>query len=174
MTPRISLFALALLVTSTSFSATQVYKKVLPDGSTSFSDEEQENAELIMVEPVPTVPAFKVPPNSNASSNDDNNDNQSLNYNKLEILSPSNNAAFHTSSGTVEINIESTPELHSGHRFKIFLGNNLLAEQRGTQVVANNVPRGTHQLSVNIVDRSGSVIKSTNSRFTIHRPSIKN
>ena len=173
MTPRISVFALALIISSTGFSATQVYKKVLPDGSTSFSDEEQDNAEVIMVEPVPTVPAFKAPPSSSQSPSDDG-DTQDLTYSKLEILSPSNNAAFHTGSGTVEVNIESVPELHKGHRFKIFLGNNLLAEQRGTQVVANNVPRGTHQLSVNIVDRSGSVVKSTNSSFTIHRPSIKN
>ena len=102
MTPRILVFALALIISSTGFSATQVYKKVLPDGSTSFSDEEQDNAEIIMVEPVPTVPAFKVPPSTSQPLADDG-DTQDLSYSKLEILSPSNNTAFHTGSGTVEV-----------------------------------------------------------------------
>ncbi|WP_156492594.1 DUF4124 domain-containing protein, partial [Oleiphilus sp. HI0080] len=48
-----------LLLSQPSLSATKVYKKVMPDGSISYSDEAQDDAEVLNVEPVPTVPAFK-------------------------------------------------------------------------------------------------------------------
>lgn len=165
--------ALALLLASQSaIGTTKVYKKVMPDGSISYSDEAQENAEVLNVEPVPTVPAFKAPP-SDATPEEEPDPKPKNFYASLQIVSPQHDSAFNSGSGTVEIQIKTSPKLLRGHRFKIFLGSQIIGEQRENVLVVNNVDRGTHQLSVHIVDQSGSVLKSTTNTFTLHRPVIR-
>jgi len=167
-----TLITTLLCITSfASFAATQVYKKVMPDGTIVYTDEPIEEAEVMMVEPVPTVPAFKAPKNDTSSA--PQTEPQLQEYTELNIISPSNGSAFHSGSGTVEINFSSTPALRNGHIYKVFLGSRLLAEQTGTQLTVNNIDRGTHSLSVHIVNRAGKVIKTSSSSFTIHRPSKK-
>lgn len=166
-------FILSGLISSSAFSGTTVYKKVMPDGTVVYSDEEIGGAEKLNVEPVPTIPALKL----NRSEQTNSGKTPSVNaqgYSSLEIIAPSNGSAFHSGSGTVEISVSSTPELKSGHVFKYFLNQQILSEQRDSQLILENVDRGTHSLSVHIADQSGQVLKSSTSTFTIHRPSVRN
>lgn len=161
-----------LLLSQPSLSATKVYKKVMPDGSISYSDEAQDDAEVLNVEPVPTVPAFKAPP-SEAKPEVEAEEKPKNFYASLTILSPENDTAFNSGSGTVEVKIKNNPSLIRGHKYKIFLGNQLLSEQTENSYVTSNVDRGTHQLSVHIVDQAGRILKSATNTFTLHRPVIR-
>lgn len=161
-----------LLLAQPSVSATKVYKKVMPDGSISYSDEAQENAEVLNVEPVPTVPAFKVPP-SEAKPVTETEQKPKNFYASLTILSPEHDTAFNSGSGTVEVKIKNNPSLIRGHKYKIFLDSQLLSEQTESTFVTSNVDRGTHQLSVHIIDQAGRVLKSTTNTFTLHRPVLR-
>lgn len=161
-----------LLAAQPSLSATKVYKKVMPDGSVSYSDEAQDGAEVLSVEPVPTVPAFKVP-QSEAKPKIDAVEQPKNFYASLTILSPEHDTAFNSGSGTVEVRFKNNPSLIRGHKYKIFLDSHLLAEQTENSFITSNVDRGTHQLSVHIVDQVGRVLKSTTNTFTLHRPVIR-
>ena len=169
-----SLITVALLLLSqASLAATPVYKKVMPDGSISYSDEAQEDAEVMMVEPVPTVPAFKAPPRE--ASNEVAEEPKPKNfYASVTITSPTHDSAFNSGSGTVDIQFRTNPSLIRGHRFKIFLDSQIVGEQTENSLTLTNVDRGTHQVSVHIVDQAGSVLKSATNTFTLHRPVIRN
>lgn len=161
-----------LLIAQPSLSATKVYKKVMPDGSISYSDEAQDDAEVLNVEPVPTVPAFKAPPSESKPEVKTEEKPKNF-YASLTILSPENDTAFNSGSGTVEVKFKNNPSLIRGHKYKIFLGSLLLSEQTENSFVTSNVDRGTHQLSVHIVDQAGRVLKSATNTFTLHRPVIR-
>lgn len=165
-----SLFLLALTIGLSG--ATKVYKTVNPDGSISFSDEPSEHSETIEVQDATTVPALKLPPSSTNTQQADTTTKEL--YRSLKILSPSNDSAFHSGSGTVNISFTSSPELRPSHIYKIFIDNQLVGEQRTTSLIVDNVFRGTHQLSVQISDASGKIIKSSSISFTMHRPSKLN
>lgn len=164
--------AALLLFSQASLGATPVYKKVMPDGSISYSDEAQEDAEVMMVEPVPTVPAFKAPPKDRSAEVEEEPKPKNY-YASLTITSPTHDSAFNSGSGTVDIQFKTNPSLIRGHRFKIFLDSQIVGEQTERSLTLTNVDRGTHQLSVHIVDQAGSVLKSATNTFTLHRPVIR-
>jgi len=166
----IACITLSLIALSTA-ATTTVYKKVMPDGSISYSDEAQSGAEAVEVGPITTVPAITT--QNKAQTRIQNPDiATSLGYSSLSITEPSHNSAFNSGSGTVNIAVAATPNLHQGHSFKFFLDRELLSEQSATQLTINNVSRGTHDLSVHIIDQAGKVLKTTTNTFTIHRPKV--
>lgn len=162
-----------VLFTLNANANTTVYKKVMPDGSISFSDEAQSGAETIEVGPVTTVPAITPQLNEITDSPNESSADVTSGYTSLSITTPSHNSAFNSGSGTVDISVSASPSLRNSDRFKFFLGRELLSEQQGTTLTINNVSRGSHELSVHIVDRSGKVLKTTTNTFTIHRPKVK-
>ena len=167
---KLSSFALFLIATISLAGATQVYKRVMPDGSVSYSDEPQEGAQAITIQAITTVPALKI---DNISNETNEAKTEQYKYTSLKITNPENNSAFNSGSGTVRIAYTSTPSLLNGHKFKVFFGRELVAEHTATEVILPHIDRGTHTISVHIVDRADAILLSNSSTFTIHRPSKK-
>lgn len=151
-------------------ATTTVYKQVLPDGSVSYSDQASDRSETLEVSPVPTVPALET---KNRSSRDDEEDDSDRNY-KLSIASPENDSAFYSGNGSMSISVAIDPPLRRGHRLQLILDGQLVRTQSSQHFALDLVDRGTHQAQVNIVNRAGKILQSTQSRFTIHRPIVRN
>lgn len=165
------LFALTLLsLAATSLSAaTTVYKVKNPDGSISYSDQPQDNAEVMQVEPVPTVPA--VPVDRSLYDSKPAEDVATGNaYKSFAITSPVNDEAFHSPEGVVEIRVALEPVLKDSHTLEYWLDGALHQRTQAPAVQLNNVDRGTHTVQVKILDGTGKVIENRSSTFTIHRP----
>lgn len=149
---------------------TTVYKRVMPDGSVQFSDQPSSGTQAIELKSITTVPAFKAPPsrgNGNAS------DNKTAFYKALNILSPESGTAFWSGNGEVAIEVSVQPPLQRSHQIEIKLDGQLISRSRTTKVTATEVSRGSHLLTVNLLNAKGEALKSQQSTFTVHRPIVK-
>lgn len=161
----LTLFTLTVMSTH---AATTVYKVKNPDGSISYSDQPQDDAEVMQVEPVPTVPA--VPVNFAPANAPDEDASTAQAYRNFAIVAPGNNEAFHSPEGTVEIRVALEPTLQDGHMLEYWVDGKLHQSSQAHALQLTNVDRGTHTIQVKIVDASGVVLENRSSAFTVHRP----
>jgi len=171
------LFAILLISASTSSTATEpvqtnttkVYKVTHEDGSVSYSDKAQTNAEEIDVKPVSTIPAVDITRNRHLTPERKKNGLVSY-YQSLEIIKPAQGSAFHSGSGNISASVKVIPKLKNGDQLQFVVDGQLLSSQTSSQVTLNHMDRGSHTIKVNVVSAAGKVIKSTSSTFTVHRP----
>lgn len=179
---RFSLTILAFLMSSVSHAEpansealTKVYKVVGDDGQITFSDQPDHGSETLLIAPVPTVPALEPIATSGKNSNKDKQSSETLNaYKSLSILSPANGSAFYSGSGEVDVIVDVQPALITGDKVQVFLDGKLIKQGSQLQFKLQTVARGTHQLQVKLASSTGKVIKTKQSGFTVHRPSIRN
>lgn len=164
---RFSALALFTLTALTTNAATTVYKVKNPDGSISYSDQPQDNAEVMQVEPVPTVPAVPV---NMAPANTPEQETEATAYSNFAIVAPASNEAFHSPEGTVEIRVTLEPSLQGDHTLEYWLDGKLHQSTQAKALQLNNVNRGTHSIQIKIVDSAGAVLDTRSASFTVHRP----
>ena len=148
-------------------ATTTVYKKTMPDGSVSYSDQPSNSSKALEVSPIPTMPAFQTNSSFKRPSKKDKNTPP---YDALSVSSPENNSAFYSGDGSMAINVAISPELKRNHMMEFILDGQVVATQKGNSLALTLVDRGTHGLQVNVIDSKGNIIQSTQSTFTIHRP----
>ncbi len=141
----------------------RVYKRVNPDGSVEYSDQPIENAEVMKV---PKGSTFTMPSTSAGRQARSNNSQRATDepqgYESLEITSPGNDEAIRSNDGRVSALAKSNPSLLSGHRFRWKLdGADLPKELTDPVLLLKEVDRGTHKLSVAIVDNEGNTLISS-------------
>lgn len=163
------LTSLSLNHTAYAADQTTVYKVIEADGSTSFSDQAQTNAEEIKLKPVTVIPATDITQNKVITPRPTKNKTQSY-YQNLSILSPANNSALHSGDGMVRVLVQSEPELRQGDRFELLLDGDTVARQSERTFQLDTVDRGTHSLVIKIIDRNNKTLKSASSTVTVHRP----
>lgn len=168
---RLRAFILLLLLSTSTFAATTVYKVKNPDGSVSYSDQPNNEAEVLQVEPVPTVPS--VPVDRSGYNTPTQDVKTAATYRSFSILSPTQDQAFQSPEGSIEIRLALEPALQESHTLDYWLDGSLYQSTSSLALQLNNLDRGTHVLEVKIIDKAGQVIDSRNSSFTIHRPFIK-
>jgi hypothetical protein len=164
--------ALLVLLPAISLAATQVYKTVNPDGSITYSDEATPSAEVMMVQPVPTVPAYNPPASDTATKKEPEERERAL-YTQVKIIAPPSGETFYSGSGNLDVEVKTSPALISGHRVKIEIDGNLVTEQRKTSFSLSNVDRGTHTLTATILDDKANELATASTTFTLHRPTVK-
>jgi hypothetical protein len=157
-------FSLALPVL-----AKEVYRTVDENGNVIFSDTPAAGAEKIRVDEIQTiapgqVPKFEyTPPPKDVDT-----------YSRLEILSPENDSVIQSDDGNVTINavLEPALNLSTGHYLVLYLDGKEAASGTSPQFILSNVERGTHILTISVVDQSGNeVIKSPALSFTLYQHS---
>ncbi|MGJ7516495.1 DUF4124 domain-containing protein [Pseudomonas baetica] len=97
-----------------------------------------------------------------------------LHYDLLRILVPEPDATVRSTAGEIIVSVTSEPGLQSGHRYRLLLDGRPTAEPGSSPVFAlNNIDRGTHQLSVEILDEQGQTVERTaNQPFHMQRVSL--
>ena len=160
---------LSLLLTS-SIASAEVYKTVNPDGSVTYSDVKTENAEAITPPELTPTPAVKYPKKKPAAKADDRDKKQALPYKTFIIASPVNNGTIRNNSGTILISMNIAPKLQTDykHSLTILLDGKVAKEGITTmQAQLNNVDRGMHSITAQIIGKDGKLIK-TSASITIH------
>ncbi len=170
---RVFLFGLGMLLgASQLWALTTVYKVKHPDGSVTYSDAPIEGADVILVEPVPTIPAVKLPP-KDAQQSKPEPMAEPQHYDKFTITQPAADSAFYSGDGQVSTSIELSPSLRSGHRLEYWLDGKLVSTTQATSIELGALFRGTHTLTVKILDARNKVVDSRANTFTVHRPTVK-
>ncbi|WP_433768018.1 DUF4124 domain-containing protein [Pseudomonas putida] len=83
-------------------------------------------------------------------------------YDLLRILVPEPDATVRSTAGEIIVSVTSEPGLQRGHRYRLLLDGQPTAEPGLSPVFPlTNVDRGTHQLSVEILDEQGRTVERT-------------
>lgn len=97
-----------------------------------------------------------------------------LHYDMLRVLVPEPDATIRSSAGELIVSVTSEPGLQRGHRYRLLLDGQPTAEPGPSPVFAlSNIDRGSHNLSVEILDEQGRTVERTaNQPFHMLRISL--
>lgn len=92
----------------------------------------------------------------------------------LRILIPEPDATIRSSAGEVIVSVTSEPGLQQGHRYRLLLDGQATGEAGLSPVFPlSNIDRGSHNLSVEILDAEGRIVERTaNQPFHMLRISL--
>lgn len=92
----------------------------------------------------------------------------------LRVLVPEPDATIRSNAGEVIVSVTSEPGLQRGHRYRLLLDGQPTAEPGPSPVFAlSNIDRGSHNLSVEILDAQGRTVERTaNQPFHMLRISL--
>ncbi|MBV4524119.1 DUF4124 domain-containing protein [Pseudomonas sp. SWRI74] len=95
-------------------------------------------------------------------------------YDLLRVLVPEPDATVRSTAGEIIVSITSEPGLQKGHSYRLLLDGKPTAEPGISPVFPlTNIDRGTHQLSVEILDEQGRTVERTaNQPFHMQRMSL--
>lgn len=163
--PKTVSLKLAALVACATFmtgavNASTVYKKTGPDGAIEFSDTPgQQDAERIEIETPTTYSAPTRPPTYNQSPTPAT---QQKGYAKISIVSPANDTTMRSNSGNLTVTGRIAPRLKRNHQVVLKSnGATLAGPQRALTFSVNNLDRGTHSLTISVVDDQGNTLKTS-------------
>lgn len=97
-----------------------------------------------------------------------------LHYNMLRLLIPEPDATVRSTAGELIVTATSEPGLQRGHRYRLLLDGQATGEPGPSPVFAlTDIDRGTHNLSVEIIDEQGRTVERTaNQPFHMQRISL--
>lgn len=97
-----------------------------------------------------------------------------LRYDMLRVLIPEPDATIRSSAGELIVSVTSEPGLQKGHRYRLLLDGQAVGEPGLSPVFPlSNIDRGSHNLSVEILDAHGRTVEKTaNQPFHMQRISL--
>ncbi|TBN44184.1 DUF4124 domain-containing protein [Pseudomonas sp. BGI-2] len=95
-------------------------------------------------------------------------------YDMLRVLVPEPDATVRSNAGELIVSVTNEPGLQRGHRYRLLLDGQPTAEPGLSPVFAlSNIDRGSHNLSVEILDEQGRTVERTaNQPFQMLRISL--
>lgn len=95
-------------------------------------------------------------------------------YDVLRILVPEPDATIRDPAGNLIVTASSDPSLHAGHSFRLIMDGQPTGQAGRSPVFPlENIDRGTHQISVEIIDSQGRIVERTPSQpFHMKRISL--
>lgn len=146
---------------SAPVTAETVYKKTNPDGSVTFTDQQSTDSKEVEIrKPTsfapPRLPRLDLPTKK-----------LKPNYNYVVVInSPSHDTSI-INKPDVVVSVSVSPDIGEyGHQLRYQLAGESIVS-KNTSETFPNVPRGTHNLSVSVVDAGGNVVSPAVSR-TFH------
>lgn len=161
MKPALRGIWLGLLLACALPVGAQVFTYVDENGNRVFTDRPRSQAaqavETRMSNSMPTIP---VAPRSPTVTQP--NAETAHGYPQLQIVAPVDDATIRNNAGDLEVVVDSQPPLHQGHLYRIILDGTLMGEASASPTLQlHNVDRGSHQLTVEIVDAQGKTLEQS-------------
>ncbi len=158
----------------------QIYKIVDEHGNVSFTDvPPKDKSAAVQVSPGNTYsaqdaqtapPTIKLSPDAEADA-----EATTFSYERVSIVSPAQDQAIRENSGNLSVTLDISPtyEPSSGHVIQLLLDGRLFESGTATTLGIENVDRGTHTLTAQVVDPNGQVLAASNpTTFHMMRVSV--
>lgn len=160
-----------LMIVGASYA--QVYKWTDAQGNVHFSDTPHEGAEQLKIPETQTYspPASQLP---SPPQTEDKLDDKKHTYTTVNITQPDNEGTIRNNQGYVAVALQLEPELFPGDMVQmIFDGAPLGAPQPNLKFQLNGINRGSHTITVEVIDSNGDVVNTSNTvTFFMHRPRV--
>ncbi|MES9969135.1 MAG: DUF4124 domain-containing protein [Candidatus Thiodiazotropha sp.] len=159
---------LSTLLIAMPLLARDVYKYISEDGEVIYSERYHPDAERISVtdsKKSATLPTEQQNEEARAAAGE---------YLTFSIVKPAENETVRNEEGTVPVGIALEPNLAEGHVIHLFVdGVKLDSDIKQTQLILQQLTRGTHSLQAKIVDGEGQSLKESNSiTFHLRQPAV--
>ena len=149
-----------------------MYKTIDEDGHVIFTDIKpkgpvSEKVELKPVTPIESMPArnsvpvFKAPKRSGESGY----------YSGFEIIEPSDQATVRNKQ-RFSVRVSVQPEMLAGHKIRLLLDGEIVETKKSQLFTLEDVDRGTHTITAQLLDARGKVIRSGSNIVYVHRTVI--
>jgi hypothetical protein len=166
---RCAVFWLLLLIGLPAMA--DVYTYIDAEGNRVFTDQPRKNAKRVEI--LPSNSTTGAPPRR-ALQTSPAKAKAMFRYDLLRILVPEPDATVRSAPGELIVSVTSDPALQPGHGYRLLVDGKPYADAGRSPVFPlSNIDRGTHQLSVEIVDETGRVLERTpNQPFHMQRISL--
>ena len=150
----------------------EVYTYIDAEGNRVFTDQPHKNAKKIDIAPSNQIKAAPRKQSQAASSKPQ--PGPLFHYQLLRILAPEPDSTIRDIQGNLIVTVTNDPELQPGHTYRLLFDGKVYSEGARSPVFPmSNIDRGTHQLSIEIVDEFGRVSERTpNQPFHMMRISL--
>lgn len=141
----------------------KIYHWIDKDGKSHFSDTAIPGTEEIQVKNNNLLPAEEIKMEQTDSIADQLllEEQSQITY-QATIISPEDDQPLHSNDGTIEIQIEIEPEKENTQKLQLYLdGKKLGSPQISSTMRALNIDRGTHQVKVELLDKNGNALATT-------------
>lgn len=147
----------------------EIFKTTLPDGRVIYSDQANDKAKRVELEPINQIPALKKAKTKPTSQQDEQTE-EAIRYTLLKISSPANDTLIDGISGKADVSVSLKPGLAKDHTLTLYLNGKAHSTGQNTRFKLNELPAGSHTLKAVIKDKSGKALKSSKtSRFHVRR-----
>ena len=152
-------------------SQAAIYKWRDKQGNVHFTDQPRDGAEKVNI---PEAQTFTPPPIQKPQPTSQDKTVAPRSYKSITINQPENDATIRNNQGLVAVSVSLDPALMKGDRVVLVYDGQKVGEpQATTSFSLDGVYRGTHTVSVQIVDSAGKVIgESSEVTFHMHRPRV--
>lgn len=149
-----------------------VYKWTDSSGDVHFSDKPHPGAEKI---DLPEVQTFSAPPvEKNTGVPSSSPDIKDVNYKKISIIQPADQATIRNNQGMVSVIVQIEPELQVGDKLQLIYDGTAVGEpQKQPLFSLKDVYRGSHTISVQVLDKKGKVLGTSQTvTFFMHQARV--
>jgi hypothetical protein len=163
------LIALLLGLLPCALPAAEIYKQVLPNGTTSYSSEPGPGAEKIEPPPSQVIPPLQPLPMSDPDQ-DQRASAPAAAYSQLSVVDPTDDQVIWSNEREVGVSVAIEPALKiaQGHRLVLLLDGTPATQPSGqTRFSLNNIDRGSHTLVAEVHDALDRVLLQS-SPVTFH------
>jgi hypothetical protein len=151
-------------------SLASIYEWKDSHGNVFFSDTPRKGARKLNI---PEAQTYSPPTTSSTTTSVADETISTQNYDSLSITTPTDNSTIPNRSGDVNVSINISPALKKDDKIQLMMDGKPVGEaQNSTIFTMNNVSRGAHTLTANIVNREGETLLSSSTvTFYVQRPS---
>lgn len=150
----------------------EVYTYIDAEGNRVFTDQPHKNAKKVDIAPSNQIRSAPKKPSQASSAKP--KPGPLFHYQLLRILAPEPDSTIRDIQGNLIVTVTNDPELQTGHVYRLLLDGKVYGDAGRSPVFPlTNIDRGTHQLSIEIVDQYGRVAERTpNQPFHMMRISL--
>lgn len=163
---------ICLLMLVGQWAAAEVYTYIDAEGNRVFTDQPHKNAKKVDIAPSNQIRSTPKKPSQAASVKP--KPGPLFHYQLLRILAPEPDTTLRDIQGNLTVTVTNDPELQPGHTYRLLLDGEPYGNAGRSPVFPmTNIDRGTHQLSIEIIDELGRVAERTpNQPFHMMRISL--
>lgn len=150
----------------------EVYTYIDAEGNRAFTDQPRRNAKKVEIAPSNQIKSAPRKPTQAYSAKPARG--PLFRYQLLRILAPEPDTTIRDIQGNLIVTVTNEPALQPGHTYRLLLDGKVYGEAGRSPVFPmTNIDRGTHQLSIEIIDEFGRVAERTpNQPFHMMRISL--
>lgn len=142
----------------------EIYRYKDDQGNPVYSDTPQQGAEPVYLPGISTFKPGKAPATANKPP-----EKKEFRYDSVNILKPEKDETFRDNTGTITVQAQVSPSLRGEHKLVFDLDGEQVTTTSSSHVF-ENVARGSHTVSVQVVDKDGNPVSSRASvQFYVHR-----